>query len=63
LAPFTFAAGGPRARTLSWQIVPTALGQMLGDQDPQKAKRVMEAMLKMKKIESAGLKSAYEGRA
>jgi predicted 3-demethylubiquinone-9 3-methyltransferase (glyoxalase superfamily) len=47
---------------LSWQIVPKALGEMLGDKDPEKAKRVMEAMLKMKKIEIAGLKRAYDQR-
>lgn len=44
---------------LSWQIIPTALGQMLSDPDPQKAKRVMQAMLKMKKIDIAGLQRAY----
>jgi predicted 3-demethylubiquinone-9 3-methyltransferase (glyoxalase superfamily) len=46
---------------LSWQIVPTILPQMLSDPDPQKAKRVMEAMMKMKKIEIPALKKAYEG--
>ncbi len=35
---------------LSWQIVPTILGKMMADPDPQKSKRVMEAMLKMEKI-------------
>lgn len=45
---------------LSWQIVPTALGEMLSNPDPAKAKRVMEAMLKMKKIDIAGLREAYE---
>ncbi len=45
---------------LSWQINPTILGQMLNDPDPRKAKRVMEAMLKMKKIDIQGLKQAYE---
>jgi predicted 3-demethylubiquinone-9 3-methyltransferase (glyoxalase superfamily) len=44
---------------LSWQIVPTALGQMLGDPDPAKSKRVMEAMLKMKKIDVKVLQEAY----
>ena len=44
---------------LSWQITPTVLGEMLGDRDPKKAKRVMEAMLKMKKIDIAGLEQAY----
>ena len=46
---------------VSWQIVPTALGEMLGDPDPEKARRVMEAMLKMKKIEVPLLRQAYEG--
>jgi predicted 3-demethylubiquinone-9 3-methyltransferase (glyoxalase superfamily) len=45
---------------LSWQVNPTILGEMLSDPDSQKSKRVMEAMLKMKKIEIAGLKQAYE---
>jgi predicted 3-demethylubiquinone-9 3-methyltransferase (glyoxalase superfamily) len=46
---------------LSWQINPTILGQMLADPDPKKSKRVMEAMLKMKKIVIADLKKAHEG--
>jgi predicted 3-demethylubiquinone-9 3-methyltransferase (glyoxalase superfamily) len=44
---------------LSWQIIPTALGQLLGDKDPQKAQRVMQAMLQMDKIDIEGLKMAY----
>jgi len=47
---------------LSWQIIPTALGELLGDKDPVKAKRVMDAMLKMNEIDIAGLKRAYEGK-
>jgi predicted 3-demethylubiquinone-9 3-methyltransferase (glyoxalase superfamily) len=47
---------------LSWQIVPTALGRMLNDPDPEKAKRVMQAMLQMVKIDIAKLQAAYEGR-
>ncbi len=46
---------------LSWQIVPAALGEMLGDPDPAKASRVMQAMLKMSKIEIDGLRQAYDG--
>lgn len=46
---------------LSWQIVPTVLGELLGDKDPEKAKRVMDAMLQMKKLDIAALKHAYEG--
>ena len=45
---------------LSWQIVPTALGELMGDPDPVKSQRVMQAMLKMKKIDIAGLRKAYE---
>src|SRR6266496_1141524 len=45
---------------LSWQIVPTILGEMLSDPDPKKAERVMKAMLQMKKIDIKGLKQAYE---
>jgi len=45
---------------VSWQIVPTVLGEMLQDKDPRKSERVMKAMLQMKKIEIKGLKQAYE---
>jgi predicted 3-demethylubiquinone-9 3-methyltransferase (glyoxalase superfamily) len=45
---------------LSWQIVPTVLGDMLTDPDSKKAERVMKAMLQMKKIDIKGLKQAYE---
>jgi len=44
---------------LSWQIVPSALGKMMGDKDPKKSKRVMEAMLQMKKMDIARLEQAY----
>ena len=44
---------------LSWQINPVILGEMLSDPDPKKSRRVMEAMLKMKKIDIAALKKAY----
>ena len=47
---------------MSWQVVPTALGEMLGDEDPEKASRVMQAMLKMSKLDVAMLTQAYEGR-
>ena len=47
---------------LSWQIIPSALGRMLGDKDPEKSKRVMEAMLQMDKIDIKGLQKAYEGK-
>ena len=45
---------------LSWQIVPAALGQMLGDPDPRKAQNVMQAMLQMRKIDIAALQRAYD---
>jgi len=45
---------------VSWQIIPTALGRLLGDKDPRKAQNVMQAMLQMKKIDIAGLRRAYE---
>jgi predicted 3-demethylubiquinone-9 3-methyltransferase (glyoxalase superfamily) len=47
---------------LSWQINPSVLGEMLSDPDAGKSKRVMEAMLQMKKIDIAGLKKAYDQR-
>lgn len=47
---------------VSWQVVPTVLVEMLQDKDREKSKRVMAAMLKMKKIDIAGLKKAYAGR-
>ena len=47
---------------LSWQIVPTVLTDMLADPDRRKAKRVMEAMLKMVKLDIAELKRVYEGK-
>jgi predicted 3-demethylubiquinone-9 3-methyltransferase (glyoxalase superfamily) len=45
---------------VSWQIVPTVLIEMLQDRDAGKAKRVMKAMLEMKKLDIGGLKRAYE---
>jgi len=47
---------------LSWQVNPTILTEMLDDPDPKKAKRVMDAMMKMKKIEIPILKKAYDGQ-
>ncbi len=45
---------------VSWQIVPTALGELMGDSDPAKAQRVMQAMLQMRKIDVAGLQRAHD---
>jgi predicted 3-demethylubiquinone-9 3-methyltransferase (glyoxalase superfamily) len=61
------SAGGEKSRCgwlkdkfgLSWQIIPTALGKLMSDPDPQKSKAVFQAMLKMNKIEIAGLEQAY----
>jgi predicted 3-demethylubiquinone-9 3-methyltransferase (glyoxalase superfamily) len=44
---------------VSWQIVPRQLGELMGDSDRVKADRAMQAMLKMKKIDIAGLQKAY----
>ena len=46
---------------LSWQIVPSCLIEMLQDEDPQKSKRVMEAMLQMRKMDIEALRRAYRG--
>ena len=45
---------------LSWQIIPKVLGAMLNDKDPHRSKRVMEAMLKMSKIDVKALEAAYD---
>lgn len=45
---------------LSWQIIPSILGKLMHDKDPEKAKRVMDAMLKMNKLDINELKRAYE---
>ena len=46
---------------LSWQIVPTALGELMGDPDPVKSQRVMQAILTMVKIDIQGLRDAHAG--
>jgi len=45
---------------LWWQIIPSALGELMGDPDPVKSQRVIQAMLQMKKIDVAGLKQAHD---
>jgi predicted 3-demethylubiquinone-9 3-methyltransferase (glyoxalase superfamily) len=45
---------------VSWQVVPSILGKMLNDKDPEKSKRVMQAMLQMRKLDIATLKQAYD---
>jgi predicted 3-demethylubiquinone-9 3-methyltransferase (glyoxalase superfamily) len=47
---------------LSWQIVPTILGELMSDKDPVKSQRVMQAMLKMVKLDINKLKAAYAGK-
>jgi predicted 3-demethylubiquinone-9 3-methyltransferase (glyoxalase superfamily) len=47
---------------LSWQIIPKALFRLMGDPDPAKSGRVMQAMLQMKKIDIAALQRAYDGK-
>ncbi|MFN7009685.1 MAG: VOC family protein [Allorhizobium sp.] len=46
---------------LSWQITPTRLGELMSDKDPQAARRVTEAMLKMVKFDIAALEAAARG--
>jgi predicted 3-demethylubiquinone-9 3-methyltransferase (glyoxalase superfamily) len=46
---------------LSWQIIPDRLGELLGDPDPDRARRAMQAMLKMQKIDVAALEAAADG--
>lgn len=63
------SAGGTKQRCgwlkdqfgVSWQIIPSVLGDMLQDEDEGKSERVMQAMLQMSKIDIAGLKRAYHG--
>jgi len=65
------SAGGQKSRCgwlkdkygLSWQIIPTALGELMGDSDPEKAQAVMQAMLKMDKIVIADLQKAHADKA
>jgi predicted 3-demethylubiquinone-9 3-methyltransferase (glyoxalase superfamily) len=47
---------------VSWQIIPKQLGELMGDKDPEKAQRVVQAMLKMNKIIIADLQKAYDGK-
>lgn len=63
------SAGGEKSRCgwlkdkfgVSWQIIPSVLGELLADKDPEKSKRVMEAMLRMDKIDIEELKCAHAG--
>lgn len=60
--------GGPAEKNgrhdrfgVSWQIIPTALMRLMGDKDPAKAGRVVQAMLGMQKLDIAALERAYAG--
>ena len=63
------SAGGSKERFgwlkdrygLSWQVVPSVLGPLMGDPDPGKSKRVVAAMLQMTKLDIAALKRAHAG--
>jgi predicted 3-demethylubiquinone-9 3-methyltransferase (glyoxalase superfamily) len=63
-------AGGKKSRCgwlqdkfgVSWQVIPTALGKLMSDPDPEKSGRVMKAMLQMEKIDIRGLQQAYDNK-
>jgi predicted 3-demethylubiquinone-9 3-methyltransferase (glyoxalase superfamily) len=46
--------------SLSWHIVPSILGKLLRDEDPERARRVMTAMLQMTRLDIQGLQRAYD---
>jgi predicted 3-demethylubiquinone-9 3-methyltransferase (glyoxalase superfamily) len=46
---------------VSWQVIPSGLVEMLGDPDPERAKRTTEAMFAMRKLDIAALEKAYAG--
>ena len=62
------SAGGEKSRCgwlkdkfgLSWQIVPSSLGEMLQDKNPEKSKNTMQAMLQMGKLDIEKLRQAYD---
>jgi predicted 3-demethylubiquinone-9 3-methyltransferase (glyoxalase superfamily) len=47
---------------VSWQVVPTVLVELLQDKDPERSRRAMSAMLKMKKLDIDALQKAHQGR-
>ncbi len=47
---------------LSWQVTPKGISELFDNRDPARSKRAMEAMFKMKKLDIAGLRAAYQGR-
>ncbi|MGE0029215.1 MAG: VOC family protein [Thermoleophilia bacterium] len=46
---------------VSWQVVPKGIGDLIADGEPERANRVMEALLKMGKLDAAALRAAYDG--
>jgi predicted 3-demethylubiquinone-9 3-methyltransferase (glyoxalase superfamily) len=64
----TLSEGGEKQRCgwlkdkygLSWQVIPSVLGELLNDDDDEKSDRVMKAMLQMDKIDITGLQRAYD---
>ena len=46
---------------VSWQVVPTGMAELFADADPERARRAMEAMLKMRKLDFAALQAAADG--
>lgn len=47
---------------LSWQVVPSILGRLMSDPDPEKAGRTQAAMMQMKRLSVQGLQDAYDGK-
>ena len=47
---------------LAWQIVPTIMGELMSAKDPEKSKRVMQALMKMVKLDIETLQNAYDGK-
>lgn len=47
---------------VSWQVVPTALGGLIGGPDPERAGRAVQAMLQMRRLDIAALQAAYDGK-
>lgn len=46
---------------LSWQVIPAGMEELFSDSDPERARRAMEAMLQMRKLDIAALRSAADG--
>ena len=60
ITPFLWYDNQAEEYGLSWQIIPRALQQLMGDPDPKKSASVMQAMLQMDKIDIADLKRAHD---